>query len=78
MDEEAFENLMDQAFRGETAAVLAAVAGDQALLHRSDQHGRRLINWACMGGDHLELVQGLVEAGSDLHAKDNLGRDALH
>ena len=35
MDEEAFDNLLGQALLGETAAVLAAVAGDQALLHRS-------------------------------------------
>jgi len=31
-----------------------------------------------MGGDHLELAQGLVEAGSDLHAKTNGGWDALY
>ena len=36
MDDQAFDNLLRQAFRGETAAVLAAVAGDQALLHRSN------------------------------------------
>jgi ankyrin repeat protein len=78
MDDQAFNNLLGQARRGETAAVLAAVAGDQALLHRSDQYGIRLLHWACLGGDHLELVQCLVEAGSDLHAKDNNGWDALY
>ena len=78
MDEQAFYNLLRQADRGETAAVLAAVAGDQALLHRTDQNGSRLLHYACSDGDHLELVQGLVEAGSDLHAKDNDGQDALY
>jgi len=78
MDDQAIRNLLEQAGRGETAAVLAAVAGDQALLHKTDQRGYRLLHWACLGGDHLELVQGLVEAGSDLHAKTNGGRDALY
>ena len=78
MDDQAFDNLLEQARRGETAAVLAAVAGDQALLHRTDQLGCRLLHRACSCGDHLELVQGLVEAGSDLHAKDNHGQDALY
>jgi hypothetical protein len=77
MDDQAFNNLMDQAGSGQTAAVLAAVAGDQALLHRSNQVGWRLLHYACHC-DHLELVQGLVEAGSDLHAKDNDGEDALY
>ena len=77
MDEEAFDNLMRQARRGETAAVLAAVAGHQALLHRSDQLGYRLLHHA-IWGDHLELIQGLVEAGSDLHAKNIGGWDALY
>ena len=52
MDEEAFDNLLWQAYGGETAAVLAAVAGDQALLHRTNQLGRRLLHTSCMGGDH--------------------------
>ena len=78
MDDQAFRNLLWQAHGGETAAVLAAVAGDQTLLHRSNEDGLRLLHYACMGDDHLELVQGLVEAGSDLHAKDNYGWDALH
>jgi hypothetical protein len=78
MDEEAFKALLMQAGRGETAAVLAAVAGDQqALLHRADQqYGNTLLHWASAGGD-LELVQGLVQRGSDLHAKDDEGEDAL-
>ena len=76
MDDQAFHNLLKKAGRGKTAAVLAAVAGDQALLHRADQEGYRLLHRACIH-DHLELVQGLVEAGSDLHAKDNRGDDAL-
>jgi hypothetical protein len=77
MDDKAFSILLVQAYQGETAAVLAAVVGDQALLHRSNQYGRRLLHNACCG-DHLELVQGLVEAGSDLHAKDYDGEDALY
>ena len=77
MNEEEFQDLLYRASGGETAFVLAAVDQDLALLNRADQDGVRLLHYACDGGE-LELVQGLVERGSDLHAKDDAGEDALY
>ena len=76
LNEEEFVELLRRARGGETAFVLAAVDQDQALLNRAGRGGLTLLNCACERG-HLELVQGLVERGSDLHAKDNNGWDAL-
>ena len=76
MDDEEFKQLLERARGGETAAVLAAVDLDPALLTRADEHGFRLLHWACFGGQ-LELVTGLLDSGSDLHARDTYGQDAL-
>ena len=67
---------MWQAQRGETAAVLAAVDLDPALATRADAYGDRLLNRACNGG-HLELTTGLLDRGSDVHARGLSGWDAL-
>ena len=77
MDEQQFKQLLHQARRGETAAVLAAVDLDPALATRADAANRvRLLHEASIGG-HLELVTGLLDRGSDLHARDRFGTDAL-
>jgi len=76
MDDQQFGELLLQAKRGETAAVLAAVDLDPALLTRADEDGVRLLHWAC-GGGHLELATGLLDRGSDLHARTINGTDAL-
>ena len=76
MDDDEFHQLMDQAQRGETAAVLAAVDLDPALATRADEYGVRLLHRASQGG-HLELTTGLLDRGSDLLAGDKFGQDAL-
>ena len=77
MNEEEFWDLLRRASGGATAFVLAAVDHDQALLTRANGNGNNLLHYACMGSE-LELVQGLLERGSDLHAKDNDGYNAFH
>ena len=76
MDDQEFEELLERARGGETAAVLAAVDLDPALATRADEGGVRLLHGACYEG-HLELVSGLLDRGSDLHAQDTDGIDAL-
>ena len=76
MNERDFKMLLRQAQRGETAAVLAAVDVDPALLLRFNEDGVRLLHWACYGG-HLEMATGLLDRGSHLHARTLRGSDAL-
>ena len=76
MDDQQFDELLQQAKRGETAAVLAAVDLDPALATRADNGGERLLHEACYEG-HLELATGLLDRGSDLHARSAHGSDAL-
>ena len=47
MDDEEFNELLWQAQGGETAAVLAAVDLDPALLTRANERGYRLLHHAC-------------------------------
>ena len=77
MDNQEFIQLLGQASRGETAAVLAAVDLDPALLTRANEGGVRLLHRACLGG-HLQLITGLLDRGSDVHARDDGGEDALN
>ena len=77
MDDDEFNELLWQARRGETAAVLAAVDLDPALLTRANANGDRLLHWACQDG-HLELATGLLDRGRDVHARCNFGWDALY
>jgi len=76
MDDNSFRALLKQARGRETAAVLAAVDLDPALLHRVDGGGQQLHHYACIGGD-LELVRGLLDRGSDLHSRSNSGGTLL-
>ena len=79
MDEGAFEALLQQAFRGQTAAVLAAVDQDKRLATRANMHGygTTLLHWSCNRG-HLELAGALLERGADVHAKSSSGGDACY
>ena len=88
MSEEAFKQLLLQANRGETAAVLAAVDQDRRLAVRASlDEVETLLQRSCFGWDednkplpfdrgHLELARGLLERGSILLAKDSSGADA--
>ena len=77
MDEGAFQALLQQASRGETAAVLAAVDQDKRLATRASGVGTTLLHYSCSGG-HVELSGALLERGADVHAKDPEGRDACY
>ena len=77
MDDEEFKQLLQQAYDGETEAVLAAVDLDPALATRANEDGVRLLHEAC-GGGHLELATGLLDRGSDVHARNDGGSDALY
>ena len=83
MSEEAFKQLLLQARRGETAAVLAAVDQDRRLAVRASlDEEETLFQSSCRGWPlpfdrgHLELARGLLERGSILLAKDSSGADA--
>ena len=67
--------LLHQASRGDTVAVLAAVDQDKRLLTRAGLAGWTLLHYSCMGGQ-LELAGALLVRGADAHAKDSLGGDA--
>ena len=71
-----FEALLDQAQRGEAETVLAAVKRDPRLATRVGEHGRRLLYWACWGGQ-LELARGLLVHGAQINARASYGWDAL-
>ena len=77
MNDQQFVLLLQQAVDGETAAVLAAVDLDPVLTTRANERGERLLHRACSGG-HLELATGLLDRGSDVHARDYDGEDALY
>ena len=76
LGEEAFKALLQQARRGETAAVLAAVDQDKRLLIRTGGYGYTLLHRASKRG-HVELVGGLLDRGAGLSAKSETGCDAL-
>jgi len=76
MDNEAFNQLLDRARRGETEAVLEACRQHQGLVLRADVNGWRLLHLACNGG-HVELARGLLDLGAVVDARDNGGFDAL-
>ena len=71
-----FGQLPGQAGRGETGAVLAAGDLDPALLTIANEHGQRLLLKACYYC-HLELATGLLDRGSDVHARTTRCWDAL-
>ena len=71
-----FEELMQHVRDGHTEIVLEAVDRDRGLLARANQHGRRLLDRAAMYG-RADLVVALLDRGADIHARDNVGDDAL-
>ena len=76
MGEQAFGELLQEAERGQTAAVLAAVDQDNRLLNRANAYGWTLLHHSCQGKGDVELARALLERGADVHAKDSGGRDA--
>ena len=77
LDEETFELLLEQAYDGETAAVLAAVEQDKRLATRADEYGCTLLHRASQGG-HVELAGGMLDRGASLSAKNAHGGDSLY
>jgi hypothetical protein len=49
---------------------------DLALATRANEDGQRLLHWVCCGG-RVELATGLLDRGSDVHARDSDGEEAL-
>ena len=76
LTDEQFQALLNQAGRGETETVLAAVKRDPRLATRANQYGHRLPYLACWGG-HLELARGLLVHGAQINARTSIGWDAL-
>ena len=76
LGEGAFVNLLGDAYRGDTAAVLAAVDEDKRLATRADRSGNTLLQLASQGG-HVELAAGLLDRGASVSAKNEDGWDAL-
>jgi hypothetical protein len=77
MDDAAFDVLLHQAYRGETGAVLAALDLDPTLATRARNFGYTLLHFASMG-NQLELGRALLDRGSDVHARNDKGWDALY
>jgi len=66
------------AHQGETAKVLAAVDRDRRLATRAGPGGNTLLLYACNGNlECPELVQGLLERGANVDARDNDDRNGL-
>ena len=81
MDEQQFEELLEQAKRGEAPAVLAAVddheqRGPGLVIRASEVDGWTLLHRACQGG-HIDLARDLLGRRADLYQLDNFGRTAL-
>ena len=76
LTDDEFWNLLDQAYDGKTETVLSAVKRDPRLATRTNEHGERLLYYACAGG-RLELARGLVVLGAQIHARVLNGWDAL-
>ena len=77
LDDGAFWALLRQAYRGETAALLAAVDQDKRLATRASGHGITLLHRASERGS-VELVGGLLDRGVSISAKNEFGWDALY
>ena len=77
MNEQQFKQLQLQAYRGEAPAVLAAVDNEPGLVTRgSEERGRTLLHWACLGGQ-ADLSRSLLDRKADMNQRDNRGVDAL-
>jgi hypothetical protein len=77
LTEDEFEELLDQAYRGNIAPVLTAVNLEPGLITRaSGEKGQTILQNACAGG-HVDLTRDLVDRQADLDQRDTLGNDAL-
>ena len=76
MDDQQFEQLLDQARAGETDVVLAAVDAEPGLATRADGAGWTLLHMACISG-HIDLARGLLDRKANIHQGDSVGWDAL-
>ena len=76
MNEEAFNELLERAHRGESEAVLAAVDEDPGLATRIVQGGDTLLHYSCIG-NRLDLAHALLDRGSEVNAIDAHGFDVL-
>ena len=71
------QNVWVAASDGDLAKVQAYVQADPALLSKGDENGYSPIHAAAAYG-HKELMQWLVGAGADVHARDSDGDTPLH
>ena len=76
MDDQQFNQLRRQAYRGQTDVVLAAVDAEPGLVTRGGVHGFTLLHRAYIGG-HVDLARGLLDRKANIHQRTNIGRDAL-
>ena len=77
MNEQQFNRLRVQAYRGEAHVVLAAVDNEPGLVTRGDEeHGHTLLHWACFGGQ-ADLSRSLLDRKADVNQRTNLGLEAL-
>ena len=76
MDDQQFDQLQQQAGRGETDVVLAAVDAEPGLATRAGMFGLTLLHRACSGG-HVDLTRGLLDRKANIHQRSNYGWDAL-
>jgi hypothetical protein len=72
-----FTDLCDKAFEGKTEEVLSAVNLDPTLATRADFQGSTLMIYSCVANDNHLLVQGLVEKGANVNARDIHSWNAL-
>ena len=77
MSDAEFGRLCNKAREGKTAEVLTAVDQDRRLATRTNG-GWTLLILACFcSHDNPQLAQGLLERGANVHARTNIGYDAL-
>lgn len=77
MNEEQFQQLLEQARRGEAPAVREAVDLEPGLVTRAGEvSGHTILHNACQGG-HVDLARDFLDRKADLHQRDGGGRDAL-
>ena len=77
ISDESFYGLCCFAASGKTSEVLAAVDLDPRLANRKHNGGTLLTSACCYPYDNLQLIEGLLKRGSDIHARSKDGYDAL-
>ena len=80
MNDEQFEEFLGQARRANTpekqTAVLAIVDHHAGIVHRADEKGFRLLDYASARG-YMNLMRGVIDRGAVVNAKNTGGVDAL-